>query len=120
MGGSVISSHASSSGGVSLAPSNGFGPVPSTTRSSYLPTNTAPSDTSTTGRSILTTVTAVEPPRHEVGASGFIKIKKVSILYSTCTMFVADDSKGHRDVPVPDLEVEEANVNFDDDEDWQM
>jgi hypothetical protein len=120
MGGSVISSHASSSGGVSLGPSNGFEPVPSTTRSSYLPTNTAPSGTSTTGRSVLTTVTTVEPPRHEVGASGFIKIKKVSVLYLTCRVLAADYEQGHRDVPVPDLDDEEANVSFDDDEDWQM
>jgi hypothetical protein len=120
MGGSVIVSHASSNGGVSLGPSKGFEPIPSTTRSSYLPTNTAPSGTSTTGRSTLTTATTAEPPRYEVGASGFIKIKKVSILYFTCTVLAADYKQGHRDVPVPDLDVEEVNTAFDDDEDWQM
>jgi hypothetical protein len=35
-------------------------------------------------------------------------------------MFVADNKQGHRMVPVPDLDVEEANVTFDDDDDWQM
>ena len=33
---------------------------------------------------------------------------------------MADHKQGHRDDPVPDLDAEEANVDFDDDEDWQM
>jgi hypothetical protein len=119
MGGSVISSHASSSGGVSLPPSNGFEPVPSTARSSHLPTNTMPSGTSTTGRSTLTTFSTVEPPRHEVGAGGFIKIPKVNILYFPCTIVMADSKQGHRLVPVPDLDSEEENV-FNDEDDWEM
>jgi hypothetical protein len=119
MGGSVISSHASSSGGVSLPPSNGFEPVPSTTRSSHLPTNTMPSGTSTTGRSTSTAISTVEPPRHEVGAGGFIKIPKVSILYFPCTIVMADSKQGHRLVPVPDLDPKEENV-FNDEDDWEM
>jgi hypothetical protein len=83
MGGSVLPSHASSSGGVSLVPSNGFEPIPSTTRSSYLPTSTTLSGTSTTGRSTFTSasVSTITPPRHEVKASGFVRILKVSMPY---------------------------------------
>ena len=86
MGGSVAPSHSSSSGGVSLTPSNGFEPVPSTTRGSHLATNTAPSGTSTTGRSTWSASTAstATPPRHQTKASGWINIKKVIMPYLVC------------------------------------
>ncbi|KAH0289575.1 hypothetical protein M436DRAFT_55539 [Aureobasidium namibiae CBS 147.97] len=101
MGGSVIPSHSSSSGGVSLAPSNGFEPVPSTTRGSHLTTNTAPSGTSITGRSSWSTASTVTTTSHRIKASGWIDIPK-----------------GPRFVPVPDLEDDYAVE--DDGKDYQM
>jgi len=118
MGGSVIPSHSSSSGGVSLAPSNGFEPVPSTTRGSHLTTNTAPSGTSTTGRSTWSTASTVTTPSHRIKASGWTDIPKVSMFYFSCVIVMANSNQGPRFVPVPDLE--DDYIVEDDEEDYQM
>ena len=120
MGGSIIPSHSSSSGGVSLAPSNGFEPVPSTTRGSHLTTNTAPSGTSTTDRSTWSTASTVTTPSHRIKASGWIDIPKVSMFYFSFFAVMADSDKGPRFVPVPDLDDEYVVEEEDDEEDYQM
>lgn len=106
-------------GGVSLAPSNGFEPVPSTTRGSHLTTNTAPSGTSTTGRSTWSTASTVTTHSHRIKASGWIDVPKVSMFYFSFLAVMADSDKGPRIVPVPDLD-DDYVVEEDDEEDYQM
>ncbi|TIA62218.1 hypothetical protein D6C77_02932 [Aureobasidium pullulans] len=102
MGKNDLSSIASAMGGVSLAPSNGFEALPSSTRSSHIPTNITTSARSSTRASTATTSSRAKLPLVEIGASGFAKVKA-----------------GHRKVLVPVMMDDDVET-FEDDEDWAM
>ncbi|CAD0111422.1 unnamed protein product [Aureobasidium uvarum] len=75
----------STDGGVPLTPDKGFVPVPSTSRSTRVPTNTTTSGTSSSGRSISSLASTVKAPPLKIGTGGFAVVKQ-----------------GFREVPVPE------------------